>query len=402
MRRGPAGVTGPDGLLARPGGVPRASSALAAVPIFFAAERLATIPSRTPSPFGPLLAVAGVYAVLTLAGELRGSPLAPARVLASIDLVLITALVATSGGPFSQLRYAFFLLPVGAALLLRPALTAIASAACVALYGLVALTYPTRRWCSRTRSASSSPSCCSSGGWAPPRRCCRRSSRAARATSPTSRRAGAASWRRRSTPRTGRAAGWRRPCTTRRCRTCWPPASCSTPATPESAELAREGLDEGVLQIRRRCSTCTRTCSSSPGCAPRCRRWPSGRAQRARFDVDVDVEPDAEGVQDQLLFSIGRELIANAAKHSEAARLTVRVRRLGDDVELLVADDGRGIDEERARARRATGTSAWPRAPSAPRRSGGAERRAQPGRPGTHARVRVPAAAARPGAAAAS
>src|SRR3712207_8014843 len=46
--------------------------------------------------------------------------------------------------PFSELRFAFFLLPVCAGLLLRPALTAAASLACVVLYTLIALTYPNR------------------------------------------------------------------------------------------------------------------------------------------------------------------------------------------------------------------------------------------------------------------
>ncbi|CAA9507566.1 MAG: hypothetical protein AVDCRST_MAG69-2287, partial [uncultured Solirubrobacteraceae bacterium] len=115
---------------------------LVAVPLFFAAERLVEHPIAYSAPFEAVLAIAGVYALVALVGELRGRPLAAAWNLGVIDFSLVSALVATSGGPFSELRHAFFLLPIGAALLLRPRATLAASVGIVAVYTIISLTYP--------------------------------------------------------------------------------------------------------------------------------------------------------------------------------------------------------------------------------------------------------------------
>jgi two-component system NarL family sensor kinase len=73
-------------------------------------------------------------------------------------------------------------------------------------------------------------------------------------------------------------------------------------------------------------------------------------AQQGRlggFSPAVTVEPDAAGVRDELVLSIARELLVNAAKHAQASRVVVTVRRFGSDLVLEVADDGVGIPEER-------------------------------------------------------
>ncbi|HMV33501.1 MAG TPA: sensor histidine kinase [Gemmatimonadales bacterium] len=44
------------------------------------------------------------------------------------------------------------------------------------------------------------------------------------------------------------------------------------------------------------------------------------------------------------LFRILQEALANGSRHSGASRQWVRIRREGHDVELMVADDGRGFD----------------------------------------------------------
>ncbi len=116
-----------------------------AVPLFFAAERLVDHPARNSGPFDALLALAACYAVAILAAELSGRSPGVSWPLALADLLLISALVASSGGPFSQLRYAFFLLPIGAALLLRPRATAAASVMILLAYAVIALTFADAR-----------------------------------------------------------------------------------------------------------------------------------------------------------------------------------------------------------------------------------------------------------------
>ena len=99
-------------------------------------------------------------------------------------------------------------------------------------------------------------------------------------------------------------------------------------------------------------STCTRTCSARPASARRCRRSPTATAGTARPDVVVDAA--VEGTRhDGLLFSIARELIANATRHADASHVDVTVTRENGDVVLLVADDGtRDRAGARAGARR--------------------------------------------------
>jgi signal transduction histidine kinase len=69
------------------------------------------------------------------------------------------------------------------------------------------------------------------------------------------------------------------------------------------------------------------------------------QGRRGRFRPRVEVEADAAGIDDQLMFSIGRELITNAAKHARAREVSVRVARENGSLVLEVADDGVGCDE---------------------------------------------------------
>jgi two-component system, NarL family, sensor kinase len=57
----------------------------------------------------------------------------------------------------------------------------------------------------------------------------------------------------------------------------------------------------------------------------------------------VAVAPDATGTDDELLFSLGRELLTNAARHAGAQRVELTVHRAGDDIVLRCRDDGRGM-----------------------------------------------------------
>ena len=70
-------------------------------------------------------------------------------------------------------------------------------------------------------------------------------------------------------------------------------------------------------------------------------------AARGGFTADVRVDAAASGSQDPLVFTVVRELVSNAAKHSEATEFSVEVARVGDEIRIEVADDGRGMDSER-------------------------------------------------------
>ena len=103
----------------------------------------------------------------------------------------------------------------------------------------------------------------------------------------------------------------------------------------------------------------------------------------------MEVEPDAAGVHDELLLSLARELLANAARHAEASRVDVAVRREPGEVVLSVADDGAGFAPGRLEAALADGRH---RAGVVPRARRGARR--EPVRAG---RRRAPEPASRRG-----
>jgi two-component system NarL family sensor kinase len=73
------------------------------------------------------------------------------------------------------------------------------------------------------------------------------------------------------------------------------------------------------------------------------------------FEVEVDVDPEAIGDQDELLLAVARELITNAVRHSGASRVTVRLSRADGGVVLEVTDDGSGIAPGRREAALADG-----------------------------------------------
>jgi two-component system NarL family sensor kinase len=65
--------------------------------------------------------------------------------------------------------------------------------------------------------------------------------------------------------------------------------------------------------------------------------------------VTVDVDTDEGLPQPQVLFALGRELLGNAAKHAQASEVRLCVRRESERVTLEVTDDGCGIPPGRMR-----------------------------------------------------
>jgi two-component system NarL family sensor kinase len=69
-------------------------------------------------------------------------------------------------------------------------------------------------------------------------------------------------------------------------------------------------------------------------------------ARQGAFRAEVTVDPAAAGVRDELVLSLARELLNNAAKHAQADVVQVTVALRDDDLLLQVSDDGRGLDAD--------------------------------------------------------
>ena len=79
------------------------------------------------------------------------------------------------------------------------------------------------------------------------------------------------------------------------------------------------------------------------------------QARHGAFAYELTIDPSADGVRDDLVIALVRELLTNAAKHAAASRVRVSVRHTEDAILLEVADDGSGIPEGRLAARAARG-----------------------------------------------
>jgi two-component system NarL family sensor kinase len=74
------------------------------------------------------------------------------------------------------------------------------------------------------------------------------------------------------------------------------------------------------------------------------------QARHGAFAYELTIDPSADGVRDDLVIALARELLTNAAKHAGASRVHVSVRRTEEAILLEVADDGNGIPEGRLAA----------------------------------------------------
>lgn len=321
---------------------------LAAVPVIFAGERLVDHPTLESDPFDYILAAATIYSFAAF--FVVNSPRRPAvsrMVYAVLDLAFICALAYASGGAFSQLRYAFFLLPVGAAFLLTPTQTAGVSAVSVAAYLAVSLTHPaTDRGRDLEFVLTQAVYLC----WM--------ALAAILLAQVLTRRA----------ERIGQLATDRRRLVAQALDTEDRERRRLAEALHDHAiqnllvarqELeddvpdatgigrAREGVDRTLRQLREAAFELHPYALEQAGLGAALLRVAEQEGERGGYASRVAVFPDATGVHDQLLFSVARELLVNAAKHAQANFVSLVVEREGDEIVLEVADDGKGIDPER-------------------------------------------------------
>ena len=73
--------------------------------------------------------------------------------------------------------------------------------------------------------------------------------------------------------------------------------------------------------------------------------------ERSGLTAELATEGDFSDLDDDVqlvVYRVAQESLTNAARHSEAQRIAVTLRRSGDAVELEVADDGRGFAFEQS------------------------------------------------------
>lgn len=325
---------------------------VAALPVIALGERLADAPQETTGAFPYVLGALAVYAggALALSYSGRRRTTAPA-VYVGLDLAFISALSLASGGETSEVRRAFFLPPVEAAFLLRPALTALVSAAAVGAYLAVGLADPPAGELADPPFVFAQALYIAWFGIAA-------TLFSAALTARTRRVGELAAERGRLVAQAIDAAEQER----RRISEALHDdavqnllaarldLAAARAGDPVSLGRVGEEIDRTLAQLRESVADLHPIALEQGGLAAAlgalARRWEA----RGGFRATVRVEPDATGLCDRLLMSLGRELLANAAKHARASRVSLALERQDEELVLEVADDGVGIAPGRAQA----------------------------------------------------
>jgi two-component system NarL family sensor kinase len=318
---------------------------LASLPVIFAGERLVAHPTLKSDRFDAILGAMAVYAAVAFWLSYSGrSPRVPLSVLAGLDLAFICALTYYSGGAFSQLRYAFFVLPVAAVLLPRPAYTAAASAAAVAAYAIVAVIHPatgTKQDFEFVLAQALYLTWLGMGAVLLSYLLARRGERIEQLAESRGRLvAQAMDAEDRERRRLAEALH------DEAIQNLLAARQDLDGGGDESLARAQLGLDRTVSQLREAIFDLHPYVLEQAGLEAALRAVAEQLARRAGFSWEVSVASSATGEYDQLILSIGRELMTNVARHADASRLSLTVERAGGAIVLEVADDGRGVDPQ--------------------------------------------------------
>lgn len=364
---------------------------LAAVPVVLAGERLVAHPEVGGDLFAWLLAVTAVYAVAALLTTFTAyAERVPQLVHPVLDLALLLALTYTSGGAFSQLGLAFFILPVAAAFLMSPAGTALWSAISVGGYLAISLTHPATDRGEDIRLVVSHALYLAWVGLAGvllaivlTRRGRRVDELAAARGRLVARALGAEERERKSLAEALHdgavqellAAG----------------QDLDDAERGDRAALLRahDGVRRSTAQLRQTMSELHPYVLEHAGLEAALHSLIERRRRGETWTLEVAAE--VAGVVDRLVLSVARELIANAARHSDAGEIAVSARLAEGELVLEVVDDGRGIDWEQMQTAVARGHLGLAASAERAEAAGGRlELLERPGG-GTIARVRLPA-----------
>lgn len=113
---------------------------------------------------------------------------------------------------------------------------------------------------------------------------------------------------------------------------------------PGADERARAALDETDRQLRHEIFAMHPLGLEQAGLAAVLSSLADNEAQRGGFTVSLEVSSGAERSEhNDLIIATARELLTNVAKHAGASHVDIRVRSEAQRLELTVADNGAGV-----------------------------------------------------------
>jgi two-component system, NarL family, sensor kinase len=329
---------------------------LAALPVVLIGEELVPYPHAGARLFLPIFVLAAAYAALAAwrAWRRTGEDGIPSWQLA-LDVMFLCALAYTSGGPFSEARYGFFVVPIAAALLARPRVTAAASGVAVAAYVGVSLLYSAIERSDDVAFEAAQVAYLLWTGVAATlvsTALARRSSQVA-ALAASRGRLVAQTLDSEDRERRQLAEALHDDAI----QNLLAARQELAPDRVDAADLAmvRLGLDRTVAQLRGAVFDLHPYLLDHAGLGPALDAVAEDCARWGGFVPEVRVDLGLVTGHEQLLFSVGRELIRNVARHAQADHLRAAVTRQGETIALEVADDGRGFERDLLHAAPLTG-----------------------------------------------
>ncbi len=122
------------------------------------------------------------------------------------------------------------------------------------------------------------------------------------------------------------------------------------PIPDPKVDRPRAAVARAVDQLRREIFDLHPAVLEHAGLSAALREVADRQAERAGFEARIDVEQEACGHHDSLLFVLGREQLINVAKHAGASEVALELSRENGHVVMEVSDDGSGIASGRRRA----------------------------------------------------
>lgn len=294
--------------------------------------------------FVVVLGAAAVYAIAALVMTLhqRRRPLAAA---ALVDVIVLAVLAHASGGAYSEVRFAFFAIPVLAAMLFAPRATAVLSVVVVATYLTLSLTHPGGDGVQDRQLLYVEVVYLAWTAVA-----------AALLSSVLTRRAsviaGLAQARGKlmvevldaEDRERRRLANWLHDGAVQDLLVAGQDLAEAERGNAAALKRAGEIVRATVPQLRNVLADLHPSLLTGAGLQPALEAVAAVQARSAGFETAIVVEEEAEGLHDQLLLSLARELMINIVKHAQAGHVRISVHRRRDGLELEVRDDGHGFD----------------------------------------------------------
>jgi two-component system NarL family sensor kinase len=331
---------------------------VAVVALVLAVEALAGRPEPRAEAFEPLLAVIAVYALAVLALSRRGSPPGPRLVYGAVDLLLIGALAHVSGGPSSEVGRTLLVVPLGAALLARPAWTcawsALALLACLlsaALPPLAGSRPPAEAVAAFVVQLAWAGAFAVAVSWLLAWQAARVSRLAREAADLAASRARhvAAAIDAEDRERRRLAAALHDEAVQNLLAAHQDIVEAGR-GRAGRLERARDLVERTVSQLREAIFDLSPHLLEHAGLRGAVCEMVERHAEVAGFAATVEVDEQACGIDDRLVFGVCRELVVNASKHARARNLDVAIGVRDGSVFVAVRDDGVGFDAARRQA----------------------------------------------------